>query len=414
MENEVLNVIKTILESRYKEIQDKIKELKDEQMELDKQKSEMRKQEVEKKQFSFFDKVLFKRKEYQDYLDGIKKHNQEINDKSSEIRQKQISIDDQIYEQNNKLTKLEWIIEKPHLIELSTISNYFKDYQEIEEFCNKKNIKLTNAQKLYLGKDSSDKEFMNDAISEDFRLIKFDNSYSPELYKKVIDQLNEFAKNNVDASSYKYNINLYEKLTSGKYDDHFIKHVMDYIKYICAKGDTLENMKLVIIKYYLNFTRTLDRLYQNYQKENFGKVLEKLYEDDDYVIGCHGTDYKPNGDIIEDDKIFENGVRESNRSNSKSMQFTVAYNIPFLEVLDYDQNRYGDVSGGTVYILKIPKDVVMQKEPLWGVGEDGKCYVLPEFVYGKYKQKTDNPEVILNTNSNKKIYDNKELDRSKI
>lgn len=134
---------------------------------------------------------------------------------------------------------------------------------------------------------------------------------------------------------------------------------------------------------------------------------------DDYVIGCYATSIKPDGDIIQDDKIFEEGIKESNKGNPIAMQFTVAYNIPFFEVLDYDQNRYGDVAGGYVYILTIPKDVVMQKEPLWGVSEDGSNYILPDFVYGKCEQISDNQEIIPNSNTHKKVYDKRELDNSK-
>ena len=406
---EVINSIILILRNLHEDIQDKIRELANEKNEFEKQGNELSALLRNKPHFSFLDKILFKRKKYRAYLASVR----ELNNKKFEISCKKNSIDNHIYEERRKADKLKNYIDNPSTVELKTIFDYFESYQEIEEYCNSKNIILTNASKLYFGKDRNDEVFMNDAISDDFRLIVFDNTYSPELYKKVIDKLNEFVKNNFDELSYKSNINLYEKMISGKYDDHFVKHIMDYLKYICSRSKTFDDMKAVINSYYLGLTQNLDRLYQKYKKENFGNILENIYENEDYVIGCHATSIKPDGDIIQDDKIFEKGIKESNKGNPRAMQFTVAYNIPFFEVLDYDQNRYGDVAGGYVYILTIPKNVVMQKEPLWGVGEDGSNYILPDFIYGKYEQISDNQKIILNSNTHKKVYDKRELDNSK-
>ena len=412
MENELSNTITMILRNLYEDTQDRIRELSNEEMELDRQLQRLSEQIVDHEHFSVLDKLLLKRKQYQAHLESIKKRDLENSEKRIDIRNKRESISRKKYEEKKKVYELEKLIDNPSMIELNTLSNYFNSYQEIEDYCNSKNIKLTSTSKLYFGKDGNDEAFMKEAISEDFRLIVFDKSYSPELYKQVIDQLNEFVKNNFSEIEYRANINLYEEMFSGKYNNHFIKHVMDYLKYICGNGKTHEEMRRIINTYYFSLTQNLDKLYQKYNKENFGKALEKLYENDDFIVGCHATSYKPDGDIIQDDKIFENGIRESNRGTSRAMNFTVAYNIPFLEVLDYDQNRYGTVSGGYAYILTIPKAVVMQQEPLWGIGEDGYNYILPDFVYGKYKQTSDNQELIINTNTNKKIYENQDVDRS--
>ena len=76
------------------------------------------------------------------------------------------------------------------------------------------------------------------------------------------------------------------------------------------------------------------QLYRLYKKEDFGVELERIYENDDYVIGCHGTSYIPNGDFIDDDMVFKKGLRKPIRGDtSGSIKFTVACNIPFLELL---------------------------------------------------------------------------------
>lgn len=413
MEEELKNKVSLILRNLFEDVNDKIKKLSDEKMELEKQRINLSEQEVEQEYFNFFDRNIFKRKEYREYLENRKKRNQEYSEKTIELNQKMTEIDDRVDLEKKNAEKLKSLIDNPSLIEIRVLSDYFNSYEDIEEYCKNKNIELRSSDKLYLGKSDIDEITMSAAISDDFRLIVFDKSYSRALYEKVINKLNEFVKNNFDEAEYQSNINLFEELTSGKYDNHFVKHVMDYIKYICMNSRTEEEMKKTIEKYYFGLSQKLDSLYKKYKNKNLGFLLEKLYENEDYVIGCHATSYKPDGDIVEDDSIFANGIRESVRGQANEMRYTIAYNIPFLEVLDYDQNRYGDVAGGYAYILAIPKDVVMQKEPLWGIGEDGKSYIMPQFITGKYKQFDEEATFIWNFNSKKKEYDRKEVDRSK-
>jgi len=417
MEKDVLNVINLILRNLHKDLLDKIKKLSDEKMTIKKQESQYIEQKFEEKNYSFLDKKIFKRKEYQNYLKNQREYSLEYNKKLNEFKIQANVLEGNIIKAKNDVAKLAKLIDNPSLVSTDTLSNYFNSYQEIEEYCNSKNISIKNVDKLLLGKSDNDQIFMEQAINEDFRSIIFDNSYSLDLYQKVIDKMNEYLKNNKNKAAfettYENNIHLFEDLTSGKYDGHFVKHVCDYIKFICARSKTDEELEKYLCSYYLGLSGELDDLYKKYKKDNFGVMLEKIYENDDYVIGCHGTSYKPDGDIVLDDKIFEDGIRAPIRGDtSLSMQYTVAYNIPFLEVLDYHQDRYGSVAGGYAYVLAIPKDVVMQKEPLWGIGSDGQAYIMPKYICGKYKQFEDDAELILNTNPKKKEYEEQKIDSS--
>ena len=409
MDKELLVIINLILRNLNEDALNLIKDLSNEKMSIEKMQNELSEQVFVRKKYSFLEKNIFKKKEYQEYLNNLEKYNQEYGIKNKDYINRLDTINDQIYKEKCKSNKLIELIDNPTRMNISVLKDYFNSYQEIETYCNSKNIKLNYRAMLFFGKQDNDLVFMDNAINEDFRTIIFDKSYSLELYKIVIDKINEFVKKNFDELSYNSNLGLYNELVSGKYDGHFIKHVMDYIKYICIKGKSEEELKTYISKYYFGLSSKLSMLYEKYKKENLGGTLEKIYENDDMIIGCHATSYIPEGDIVENDSIFENGIRAPIRGDGKAIDFTVAYNIPFLEVLDYDQNRYGSVSGGYAYILTIPKDVIGQEELLWGKGEDGNSYILPKYVYGKYKQFDNNAELILNSNSKKKTYEDEEI-----
>lgn len=412
MDKEVLNTMILILQNLYEDYLKKVDSLNEEKIVIENQINELHNESFDRKKFNFMDKTIFKRKKYKEYISDFLENNKKVSKTREELMARENIIYNEINQVKRNVSGLKYLIENSSSINLDSLSSYFGNYQEIEAYCDSKTIKMTYKDKLYFGVEK-DAELMEKAILEDLRLIVFDNSYSLDLYKKVIDRLNEIAKS-FDERYCMYNLSLYNELVSGKYDDHFVKHVMDYIKFIFLKGDTDKHLENYINLYYFGLTSKLEYLYKRYKTENFGSVLEKLYENEDTVIGCHGTSYTPTGDIIEDDKIFEDGIKAPDRGNPYEMLFTVAYNIPFLEVLNYDQNRYGNVAGGYAYIVAIPKSAIAGKEPLWGIGEDGKAYIMPKFICGKYKQFDENAEVIRNTNSKKKEYEKQVDDRSRL
>lgn len=366
---------------------------------------------TKKSKSSLFLMKIFNQKKYGEFENNMYNCNNEL----EKLKAEKNKIMDEIVINEKKIVDMEKILEDPSRISSQKLSTFFNSFQEIEEFCKRKNIPLNCKMMLYLGKKGDNVDFMKEAVSEDLQLIAYDTTYSLEVYKVLIDKLNEYIgskRQNFGISDFTFNelSKLYDLIVTGKYDDHFVKHIMNYLKHICSSDNFDLNKRINL--YYLGLTRMLasGELYRLYKKEDFGQELERIYENNDYVIGCHGTSYKPNSEFIDDDMIFKRGLRKPIRGDAKgSIKFTVACDIPFLELLNYDQNRYGEVSGGYAYILAIPKEKMLQESLLWERGEDGFEYINPKYIIGKYKQFSNQATFIKNPNS---IEKNMELENA--
>ncbi|MBE6160587.1 MAG: hypothetical protein E7157_06055 [Lactobacillales bacterium] len=131
--------------------------------------------------------------------------------------------------------------------------------------------------------------------------------------------------------------------------------------------------------------------------KEIGEELEKLFDDDDYVICIHrtGLDLEENKDQIDD--IFNNGLMNA---GGPYHGFTLTpleyFPLVISQVLTSSHYRHGTCRGGV--IAKIPKKDLGLKEgepkPIWFQVNEYNYRLLPEYIYGYIPSYGDKVETI--------------------
>lgn len=117
-----------------------------------------------------------------------------------------------------------------------------------------------------------------------------------------------------------------------------------------------------------------NKIYEEMQykvPKEIGEELEKLFSDEDYVLGIHRTDLYV--DQIQN-WVFTNGLKNRSTEYSSTVQEFSHFPLMLHEIMycNYYKNSQGCV------IVRLPKD---QKLPIYFVN-DGQYYILPEYIYG--------------------------------
>jgi len=105
--------------------------------------------------------------------------------------------------------------------------------------------------------------------------------------------------------------------------------------------------------------------------KEIGEELEKLFSDEDYVLGIHRTNLYV--DQIQK-LIFTNGLKNRSTEYSSTVQRFHHFPTMLQEIMYCD---YYKISQGCV-IVRLPKE---QKLPIYFVN-NGQYYILPEYIYG--------------------------------
>ncbi len=126
----------------------------------------------------------------------------------------------------------------------------------------------------------------------------------------------------------------------------------------------------------------------------FGKDMEKLYYDDNYVIGIHGS-LHPNY-VIENSR-FTTGLM---CIHGPKINRTVRFKEDGLDFYSFLQYQYYEDSDVNAIIIRIPRNEVCS--PMWKMGERG-AYFNPKYLYGYYKSfysdgRNRSPKIIKNPN----------------
>ena len=126
----------------------------------------------------------------------------------------------------------------------------------------------------------------------------------------------------------------------------------------------------------------------------FGMQMEKLYYDDDYVVGIHGSLH--HGYEIEKSR-FSTGLLCIHGPRINRTVRTKEDGLDFYSFLSY---KYYDDLDVNAIIVRIPKENVSL--PMWVEGKYG-AYLNPGYIYGYYKSfysdgRNRNPRIIKNPN----------------
>ena len=109
------------------------------------------------------------------------------------------------------------------------------------------------------------------------------------------------------------------------------------------------------------------------------KFLTEHFKDVDYIIGIHNTYIPP-------DDILKNGLHNYTSVYNKTNEITntVMYSGQLISLAMYP-NGDGNKREETAIILKIPKDVLMQKQGIFEVLPDGKYGIPSQFILGAFQ-----------------------------
>ena len=127
---------------------------------------------------------------------------------------------------------------------------------------------------------------------------------------------------------------------------------------------------------------------------DFGKEMEKLYFDDDYVVGIHGSLHS--GYDIEHSR-FHTGLLCIHGPRINRTVKTKEDGLDFYNFLSYQYYEESDVNA---IIIRIPKDEITS--PMWMEAKHG-VYLNPGYIYGYYKSyypdgRNRSPKIIKNPN----------------
>lgn len=358
---------------------------------------------------------LFKTKKYKEKM----KNDSILRKEESDIYEQKRSKESKLKELNEKKNKVKKIDDVKNLP--------FKNSEEIQNYCQEKNISITSEDYFkYFREDVSiNDELMMSFVKENLSYLKYDKSNNPEIYKYFLNKkINEYEqykdiipidlKKDFETTELETLKELLNALNNHTYNEEFEKHIMEWIK---KRSDFFIDFKKVIElkniddindnKYsnYLDAINVrkvinLDYVYKQYQSD-FGKELQELYKNDSLLIGVHGTEYGT--DDIKDNKIFVEGLKNSSQAGAvRCMDRTVAYDLPFIDLLDY-----GSLRPNCNYYIVIPKEIYYSGAPIWGSDMDNsdENYLLPEYVYGMVDRREKKDfKFIKNNLPNKKKY----------
>ena len=128
-----------------------------------------------------------------------------------------------------------------------------------------------------------------------------------------------------------------------------------------------------------------------FMSKELGEELEKLFMDENCVIGIHRTgETSVNESILQD--IFSNGLINGGKSmqlgsnsDSFNIENTVSIFNKFQYLISQIKASHGYKSSDGCIILKIPKSCLGLDSnnplPLYNI-KDGKCYINPAFIFG--------------------------------
>ena len=378
----MLEIFKKIkINEKSNEINSDILKLKNDKTELEKKISELQQlyENINKKRNSYsLIKRIIKKKDYdkliQQELDIISK----ISDLESKIQNILISIDVQNKVLEKELFKLE------NANKLSEIISY----QEMESYFN--NV-----------------QFMDMVVSNNPFNICYDRTNNIELYKKYIKMMIEIYKNKPDSEFVHNNFALDE--------DYNL-----FLRYLENEEFLKDETNLKLVHYAFEKIRWINKVgfpslfiyFDNafkYYNTEFGRELEKLYNNPDYIIGMHAT--SSNNYVSGENSFFTKGIMlgtgASGRANKNDyLSYTVFYGVPFISLLDY---KARPASANECYILTLPRKNVYGSGPVLGSDmnriTDGYTYILPDYIYGyvDYHEK-DDLHIVRNNAQNKKKY----------
>lgn len=307
---------------------------------------------------------------------------------------------------------------EPSEKDLNKIVNIKKSELGMKKLC-KKNIDLiledrTNSEELYKAYFNSEGFDRMTAIRECPELIVYaetvEDEKNIELYKEYLKTISsEIDEKSFEIDKYttkeelkewltrtKKYLDNPEKVEEGKYQMP-IKELMTVIKSFSEHPDSHSKFE--------EFFKSNGKY-----SEKFGKEIEKLYFDENLVLGCHGTVTKKTKDY------FENGIIKSQGGDYPEIGTHIA--------LQYDKGReyrsnvvepmllskifsYGSLKYPTAFLVAIPKDGIFPNENSErniSIYEEyyenlKKKYSLnPKYIYGYFEYGEDNKEVAKNEN----------------
>lgn len=159
-------------------------------------------------------------------------------------------------------------------------------------------------------------------------------------------------------------MNFIEKIR--KRDEERIEKLTN--KYYIPKR--FKNAKMVFGSNNKKIVNYYNKIYNEMQyqvSKETGKYLEKLFDDDNYMLGIHRTNASC-------EEIFKNGIKM--RSNEFSCNVQISGYLPFLlQQIKYCE-EYKFSTG--CFIVQIPKN---NNKPIYFVN-NGEYYLLPEYIAG--------------------------------
>lgn len=130
---------------------------------------------------------------------------------------------------------------------------------------------------------------------------------------------------------------------------------------------------------------------------SFGKEMEDIYFDDDFIVGVHGSLHQ---DYMIENSHFLNGLLCLHGPKINRTVKVKGDGLSFYSFLQYSYYEDEDVNA---IIVRIPKEDI--NSGIWKVTERG-AYLNPKYIYGYYKSfysdgKNNNPRIIKNSNYGK-------------
>jgi len=259
------------------------------------------------------------------------------------------------------------------------------------------------------------KKFMQHAVKEDPRFIRFDKVGEPEVYIGFIDSI--ISRMNSEDLTERVYISMIENLRKEILnprevpDDKYkvkTKHILEAIRGFIKEELQLEETRTTFEDYNSSNRQkdigrralidTINSLYIDgmLSKED-GEKLESLY-DPNAKIAMHGTDG--------DHDIFKQGLRASAQPPpERALKRTAKEVHSFLGMIGYKYQN-GDRTFPKNYIVKIPEN----REYIWGTnnerGEILDCYVLPEYVIGQIQvdESSQSAGFVVNNEKDRETY----------
>ena len=379
-------VFKIYIDFKIQELDKELKQKEEERDSLNSQQNQSIALILPKRKFRFLSRI-FRYREYSRYNDEFKKALEKESNRLDEIRNGLKDIDTDINSIKREIDNLKYATSFENLnVDMEKAIAYLIENQAGIKFKS-----CTQALELAPNIFGKNKEFMERAIDEDYTLIKFDQTDEIELYNKALELVKN-TENNIhreDIENLQRELYQPKKVPDGKYKIPR-KYILQGIR---------NEIETMITGSALSIT-----VYDGVLNEDFGKQIQKLYEEPDTLLGMHNFCDNSNKEI----KILSEGLLEAQKEENKRQKLcsTVAYpgspdrNLSFIEALSYiGVSGYG--LNHKVAVLKFPKNVLDKKQPIpiWGSQnkQQGPNYVLPKYIYGIIKvNEKDEPRIEIN------------------